>query len=485
MGSGTDNNLPEPTLPEQQGGVGLGEQLEQRGNNMLEDVLQTASGQKPLATLPFRYLGEVGGGIGDIGASALSSITPDFIEEPVKEYAGKAANYLMGTDSGQAIQKGLGRFQENYPDTADVAGGAMSFGPASLGVKGATKGTLEAGKAAEKALNVRNVYPDASDVKSEGARLFKKAEELGANFTPAVVDDLYKAGTDMLPKGEIAKKLIKPDEADSFVISLDEVLGKNPTLDDFQEIDKFLGDKAHSAFKDNAALSSKFTKLQAALRDSVADPKNAIGSGEGLAAHREATRLWSIQHKMRDIQRIIDDAAMYAVPATAIQTGFRRIARNDKLMRGYTPKEQASIRRAAETGNLEGVTKTFGSRLTAIGGAVAGGLPGAALGMAVSGGGRIASEALKKGKSGKVNRLLGERSGLVKKEKRVDLSKLKPALISAIRKGHTPKELAELPTKEAKAIIKEVREMKPTRAPAEPKDAFTKGNTAKNKDKPK
>jgi len=447
MSSSTANNMPEP-MPEQS-------IIDTRSGNIMNEVLNTASGAKPAMTLPWRAAKEVAGGVYDMGGEAVSAITPDFIEEPLKEYAGQAADYLMGTSGGQAISEGYQFAKEKAPNVVDVLEGAAMIG----GLPPVATGVGKAGKAAEKAVNMKKVYPDAEAVKQKATDLFTKGKESGVNFTPTIMDDLYKTGQDMLPKGKLSQKLIKPDEADSFVTSLDEVLGENPTLNDFQDIDRHLGDRAHAAFSDNPPLSAKFTKLQASLRDSVENPKNVTGSGEGLAAHREATRLWSIQLKMQDIQRIIDDADLYAVPATAIRTGFRRIATTDKLKRGYTRKEQASIRRAAETGSLEGIIQTFGSKLTAIGGAVAGGLPGAALGMSVSGGGRIASEAIKKGKGGKVNRLLGERSGLVKKERRIDLSKLKPALIQAIKDGKTPKELMGFSAKEAKDIIKEVKSL--------------------------
>lgn len=374
--------------------------------------------------------------------NGVSNITPGFIQEPIKKGLASGLDYIMDTPVGRTATQGVdyalqkyGDFAQEFPRAARNVDAATNIGlsitpsirvggksAASAAESMAKKGLGSAAETASEIgskLNAKKVYPTTDEIKNASQNLFKQAKELGATFDPKVIDDIVKAGDELLPKGEVAKSLIKADEADNFIGSLKNIGYKNLTLDDFESIDRHLGEKAHAAFLNDPALSRKYSTLQGALRESVENPSRIIGPEAGIKAQREATRLWSISAKMNDIDRVIKDAQYYEKPDTAIKTGFRRIARNDKLMRGYTQDERKAIERAAKNGSLEGVFRTFGSRLMAIGGASVGGIPGAAIGYGVSQGGRAISEAMKKGQAGAVARKLGERSNLVRNEKRI------------------------------------------------------------------
>lgn len=388
-------------------------------------------------------------------ARGVSNITPDFIEEPIKRGVKSGLDYASNTSVGRATSKGAdyaiqkyGDFAEKFPRAARNVEAATNIGLSvapSIGVGGksaasateslakkALGGAVDAVEEIGSKLNTRKIYPTSDEVRAESRNLFNQAKELGATFDPKVIDHVAAVGDELLPKGNVAKSLIRPDEADKFIKSFKKVGYRNLTLDDFESLDRHLGEKAHGLFLADPALSRKYSTLQGALRESVENPSNIIGSEEGIKAQREATRLWSISAKMNDVERVIKDAQYYEVPSTAIKTGFRRIARNDKLMRGYTAAERKAIERAAKSGGLDGVFKTFGSRLMAIGGASVGGVPGAIAGYGISESGRGIAEAMKKGQAGIIAKKLGERSGLVHNEKRISTEK--DALIKALNK---------------------------------------------------
>lgn len=380
----------------------------------------------------------------------VSNITPEFIKEPLKFGARYGLDYVGNSPVGAAASQGLdyalqkyANFEKEYPRAARNIGAATNIGLSvaplvrvgghsaattaqSLAQEGLEKGLKAGVKTAKKGgrilnntLNTTKIFPTSDEIKEAYQNLFIKGRELGATFDPILLDEVTLEGEKFLPKGNIAPDLLKPDKADNFVALLKKRKYANPTLDDFEALDKYFGNQAHATFLSDPALSRKYSILQGALRESANNPFNVIGSDEGIKTYREATRLWSIRAKMRDIERIIEAAPNYDKPDGAIKTGFRRIAGNDKLMRGYSEAERKAIRRAARTGSLEGVFKTFGSRLVAIGGASTGGLPGAIAGYTISQGGRAITEAMKKGQAGTALKLLGERSGLVRTKSRI------------------------------------------------------------------
>lgn len=396
----------------------LSDRLKQRGLNIASELMQ----DKPLSTFPFRAASEVAGGVADVGGEALSAITPDFIEEPVKELAGQAAEYVAGTKAGQVVGKSYELAQEKAPNVMDVVEGAVSLG--TLPVGGAVTG--QAGLKTIKKLNdlnLKKIYPTQEAIAKKSSELFDEAKSLGADFSPKVIDDLFKAGSKDIDVGDVARRTIPDDEVTLFVKSLEKELGEKTTLADFEGWDRHLGDRAASTYVTDPGLSRKFSNMQGALRESVQNVKNVVGSKAGIEAHREATRLWSIKKKADDVERAISVGLDYEVPATGIKNQFKRIKNNPKLMRGYSKAEKAAISKAASSGELEGIVKTMGSRLNIVAG-MAGGAGGAAGMTGVSMAGRKGSELYKLLQANKVMKGLGERSGLVQTQKRIDPRKL-------------------------------------------------------------
>jgi hypothetical protein len=130
----------------------LSTDLANRGGNIKQAITQTLTGEKPMLTLPYRYAKEVGGGVMDVGGRALSAVTPDVIEEPIKEYARQAVDYIAGTKAGQLAGQGYQYAKETAPNIMDIVEGATSLTAAApitkLGTQAITKPVVAAVDAA-------------------------------------------------------------------------------------------------------------------------------------------------------------------------------------------------------------------------------------------------------------------------------------------------------------------------------------------------
>ena len=344
--------------------------------------------------------------------------------------AGKEATLLakMGALGGQgAIQGGAfsGVTKGDLSDAALGAVGGAAFPLAGAGIKKVVQKTI---------------FPNSNVVRNTASKLYKKADELGAKFSPETRKDVLEKSRELIINDPATLEQMGSDDITKEILKFAE--GKEDlTLATFQNLDKIYGNKAHMAFSSGDFNSArKFGDLQHNIREAVVNEKNIIGSAEGVTAQKEATRLWSIQSKMDDIERIVENSQYAAVPATAIRTGFKRLATNDKLLRGYTKQEIEAIKKAAKTGKIDSITHTFGSRLMSLVGAGVGGIQGAAIGHGISSAGRASSEALRKADASKVTRLLAKRSGLEKKVNRFTNKEIK--------------EIVKLPPKEALEILR-------------------------------
>lgn len=123
--------------------------------------------------------------------------------------------------------------------------------------------------------------------------------------------------------------------------------------------------------------------------NSLGAPQLSNGTPQAVEALNQARDLYSASSRMRDLQRIQDNAYMTDNPATAMRTGFKNLAKQvNASPRGWSQDEVDAINYAAHTGIVTGALKTMGSRLIsgvagAAGGAVGGGIPGAIAGAGV------------------------------------------------------------------------------------------------------
>ncbi|MCF0075437.1 hypothetical protein LZD49_33470 [Dyadobacter sp. CY261] len=266
-------------------------------------------------------------------------------------------------------------------------------------------------------------------IKAKSSEAYKLADDVGGILTPNFTNKFTQSLSDILPKDEIGIALAKNNPSTKIISELNQIIQDKPlTLQNLQAIDEFLGNKVDDLM-DAGRLTKEGRKvldIQDTLRNLVdsADETMIAGGKEGFESLKEGRRLWSAQAKLRDIEKIIARAEMTDNPATAIKTGFRNLALNEKRMRGFTPEQRKAINKAADSGIITDTLRTLGSRLIpVIAGASGGGLGAAALAQAGSMASRGAATKMQVGKAAKVARMIADDTGISIE----DIMKLPPA----------------------------------------------------------
>lgn len=165
--------------------------------------------------------------------------------------------------------------------------------------------------------------------------------------------------------------------------------GEKATMSDIQGLDSTLGDKiaeAYIAGKNNKARI--LSNVQDDIRDNLAVNKLSLedvtGTREGIDALKDAIPLYSLQAKMKDIDKIVKRANAMQNPATGIQTGFRNLMLNERKFNSYPLEVRKMIEKGATTGMVDDALIIVGSRLNPIIGGAASGPKGAAISYATS-----------------------------------------------------------------------------------------------------
>lgn len=256
------------------------------------------------------------------------------------------------------------------------------------------------------ALGFKSPIPNADKLREQSSALYKLADSKGGVLKPEITNSFVDAVESFKPQTEVGKLVGGDSPFTKAVERISSIRNKPISLQAAQEVDEILGDTIDD-FVD--AKTGKLTKqgkklfdIQSAFRNAIseADESMIIGGKEGFDALKKGRELWATSRRLADIERIIANADSYQVPATAIKTGFRTLARNPNRMRGYSAEERKAIERAARTGIVTDALNVFGSRLgplmAAIGGTTAGGPLG---GLAASAGTYAASGLARKGAS--------------------------------------------------------------------------------------
>lgn len=134
----------------------VGEDLDERYRQAKDILKATATGEQSFASGVLQMGGKVGlGSVFDVAGEGLvsagrglSKITPDIIEDPIREAAGKFGRKLMRTPPGQGLTAGLEAF-EQYAEENPVEGrnieAATNVALALAPVKGAPRPTTQSG----------------------------------------------------------------------------------------------------------------------------------------------------------------------------------------------------------------------------------------------------------------------------------------------------------------------------------------------------
>lgn len=355
--------------------------------------------QAPITSATTEIGGALATGIGSLGTKAGASVASSLGRGGLGARVAKGA--AAGATSGGLYGFGTGEGEKRL----ESAGQGALLG-------GATGGAFPlAGRALSK---VGQELPSAQDIKTASQRLYTSARQKGAAFTDDAVEELKSSVQRQITSDDFAKDIIGADEVTDLLDRLGKAQGKEMTLESFEALDKNLGNKANIAFaKGDADLSRRLGEIQGDLRNIVTSDNFVKGSSDAVKYYRKATDMWRNYAKMRDIENILENAEYYVGgEAAGIKAGFTRLAKNKKLLRGYTPDEVKAIQKAAKTGATEGLLRTLSSRLMTIGGAVSGGVPGAIAGQAASSAARAGASALKGADATRVGRLIAQKTGL-------------------------------------------------------------------------
>lgn len=389
--------------------------LYQEARNLTKERQARQFEQNPVTSIGANILGGlVTGGAG--ATTKAGSATGNFLRSGnTAARIGKGA--LAGAASGAAYGAGTSEDGERL-DGAEQG--------AILG--GITGAAIPAIGAAVSKANTRTVIPNADQIKEKASKLYQLAEQTGGEFKPEFTNQwLQKAQKSLLSDDSLinAMRSNKP-LADAFE-DLATFQNQPMSLSRAQALDEQLGNMVDTFVDANGNISKvgkKLLDVQRNFRSMIegADDSMISGGREGFEALKEGRKLWATSRRLADIERILENADTYQVPATAIKTGFRRLANSSKIL-GYSPEEVKAIEDAARTGVVTDLMATFGSRLAPLIG-MTNGPAGAVLGYGASTVSRAGATASQVSRANKAALEVAKRSGMVKTEQRIPVGKL-------------------------------------------------------------
>lgn len=379
----------------------VGRDLQER-ERMAQDIYAARPDQTKLEEV-IQMAGKVGAGsIGDVAGQGLvsagrgiSAITPDPVKQRVAGVAQSVAQSPVGQFAGNVAGGAAdiyGQFAQEHPRAARNIEGAANI--ALLGAPALRSGekAIEAGTGLTKGLigkaeNALKQPMSAAEIREKGSELFQLADQQGGVLQPQFMDNFINEISKKTPQTSIGKAMQGESAVSKMLESLQDFRGTPLTLDAAREADEILGQLAYKnvdAFGKIDSTGKQFLDMQTTLRRMIdrADETMFVGGKQGFETVKEARKYWAAHLRMRDVERIIDNAQYFEQPATAIKTGFRTLLRNGDRLKGYSPAEVKAMKKAASTGIVGGALKLTGSGLMPImvgsGGAVATGGAGAA-----------------------------------------------------------------------------------------------------------
>jgi len=166
---------------------------ERRGSEVVKSIQAQQRGEQGLLSTIGQVGGQVLGGTSDVifgtATKALSAITPDFIEKPVKELASKAVSSIFATETGKNLAEKLQQFDESDTKTTRNLKALLGAGELALDVTGVGLGT----KAVEK-----TALKTAEKVSSKLAE--RQLTKLPAKVSKS--EKIYERATDVAPSAK-------------------------------------------------------------------------------------------------------------------------------------------------------------------------------------------------------------------------------------------------------------------------------------------
>ena len=328
------------------------------------DSLNQASEDNPLAYGGGQLAGAVGSAV---AASPFKAVNPS----TVKGMMGVGAGF-GGVNAAGYSEAGL--LNDPGQLAIDTAKGA-AFGAGTAGVIGGTakgiKGVVNSRRVAQAKKSMPIMAADDVFAMTHNTyATVDAADAAGAALKPVITNAFISKAEQLTPQ-TTAGKAVAGDSAFTQVVERIKTLKDQPiSLRAAQEIDEALGDAI-----DSNMLQGRLTKegkkildIQTTFRQVIdaAKPNHVVGGKAGFEALKQGRALWSSAAKLRDIEKIVARAELTDNPAIAMKSGFRTLASNPARMRGFSPEEQALIRKAAETRPEVDALRVIASRLNPI-----------------------------------------------------------------------------------------------------------------------
>ena len=362
----------------------------EKRTGMRDDIRAARSrGEQGMIESAFQEAGKVGGGImndlaGNLiseGGQGLSAITPDAIEDPIKGAAKNVGSYIINSPVGDMALHAAakyGDFSEKHPRaarnidaTANLGGILAAAQPAKTASVVNSTVAKPAKEASQKLVNkaiYKEVLPSSEQLRKKGGELFQLADQKGGALRPDLADKFFDDVLKVQPQTSAGKVFKGESPVSKIMDEIPGLKGQPLTLQAAKEVDEALGDLAYGTMDKFGKLNAdgkKFLDMQSKLRGLIdsADETMLVGGREGFDALKDARKLWSSSLKLRDVERIIDNAQYFEQPTTALKTGFRQLLRNPDRIKGYSVKEVKALRKAAQTGVVTDFFRLAGSGL--------------------------------------------------------------------------------------------------------------------------
>lgn len=364
----------------------------------------------------------------------LSALTPDAIENPLKQGVQFVSKAALNTPQGQAAlsalnlgKMGYSKLEEISPRTTRNIEAAANIGLAVPVGKGLSVVGNKVTKTAKDIIPAPAPIYSSAEIKDLSSQLYKQVETAGGSLKPEARDILIskvEKAADIGGERLTSGKTIFEDMLDT----LSKKKGQALTLEGVQKLDSELTGliQKERTITGITPEGLKLQNLQDDFRDVIRNPSEGlvVGGREGFDALQQATKQWSVGKKLEEIENILEYAKKTDNPATSIKAQFRTLSKNKKRMAGYTPDERKFINKAAESSKFADFLRTTaGSRLIgsmigstggAFGGGVMGAIVGAGVGAAVSGSARKGAEILQKGRVKKLQKAVSKRADIYK-----------------------------------------------------------------------
>jgi hypothetical protein len=293
--------------------------------------------------------------------------------------AGGATLATMGAGSTGAGARALGITGASLPirsATSALTGGtiggldALARGndPVTGVEVGATFGALAPAAGQAAGSGVRSVFgrkavaaPALEDIRNSSSAAFQRMDNSGVALRPAKVnrmlDDIVQTAT----KSNL-DRYMHPDTYKAFNEAISYRF-QRPTLSDLHQLRQKLQDATGAALpRDRQKAALLLNKLNEhidslnALDVTGPDPRAAVASlQQGIAE-------WHRMRKGETIAKLFENANdAKGDYQEALRGEFRKLKKNDKQMRGFTPEERAAIAKVVRGGSVENVFRFFGA----------------------------------------------------------------------------------------------------------------------------